>query len=322
MRADERNPTGFVPTQAQRDESERKGYWDHAIRYGLEYYVSGRFATAHGFISVNANILHHGVELLLKACLAKDDPIEKIRLYGNPKKGYYHDIVQLWQEFKLRQKVPPPVEFDAIVEGLHEFEHIRYPEFLIRDGAMIRIDIFDVENLPDENPGMREKQYALKLPQIDRLMGLLFAASGANPPAFLPRIENDEQAMIYYDMVRPTLFGRPKLTQPEGKSRIGLLFRKWLNAIGLSLGIVGVVFIWIWGPPQPSFEREVPLAVSEGTPLPGGKTAGQHTAEVKDQESRYRLMSSIGLAFILLGFATQLANEFLPRDQATPPRAK
>jgi hypothetical protein len=216
----DRNPTGIVLTQAQKDELERNGYWDHAIRYGLEYYVLGRFATAHGFISVNANVLHHGVELLLKACLAKDDPIEKIRLYGNRKGGYYHDIVQLWQEFKLRQNVPPPVEFDAIVEGLHEFERIRYPEFLIRDGGMIRIDIFDVENPPTENSGMPEKQYALKLPEIDRLMGLLLAASGANESFFVSRITNDKQAMIYYDMVRPTLFGRSiPASPPRPKSK-------------------------------------------------------------------------------------------------------
>jgi hypothetical protein len=233
---DDRNPTGIVLTQKQKDELERNGYWDHAIRCGLEYYVLGRFATAHGFISVNANVLHHGIELLLKACLAKDDPIETIRLYGNRKKGYYHDIVQLWQEFKLRQKVPPPVEFDAIVEGLHEFEHIRYPEFLIRDGAMIRIDIFDVDNPPNENPTMREKQYALNLPEIDRLMGLLLAASRANESFFVARIENHKQAMIYYDMIRPTLFGRPKPAPP--KSRPWIDWAWWLVLLAVIVVIV------------------------------------------------------------------------------------
>jgi hypothetical protein len=196
---DERNPTGITRTQEQQDELARRRYSDHAIRYGLEYYVSGRFATAHGFTPVNANILHHGVELLLKACLAKDDPTAKVRVYG-------HNIVQLWREFKSRQKVPPPAEFGAIIEGLHEFEHIRYPEFLISEGALILIDVFD--NPSVENRPTREKKYRLKLPEIDRLMALLFAASGANPEAFLPRIENDKQAMIYYNMIRPTLFGR------------------------------------------------------------------------------------------------------------------
>ena len=206
---DARNPTGIVLTQEQRDRSMRESYWIEAVRYGLQYYVVGRFATAHHFTPVSANILHHAVEMLLKACLAKDDPLDTILAYGNLKKGYGHDIDRLWQEFKARQTQPVSVEFDAVVAGLHAFEDIRYPEKLIRDGARITIDVFDVEALPLHNIGVvPEKSYSLKLPQIDRLMGWLFEASGANPPAFLPPFVNDEHALKYYDMVRPTLFGR------------------------------------------------------------------------------------------------------------------
>jgi hypothetical protein len=101
-----------------------------------------------------------------------------------------------------------PAEFDAIIEGLHAFEDIRYPETLIRDGATISIGIFEVETPVLRNGLVPEKAYSLMLPQIDRLMGLLFDASGANPPAFLPRVTEDKQALIYYGMVRSTLFGR------------------------------------------------------------------------------------------------------------------
>jgi hypothetical protein len=205
---DARNPTGVTFTQEQKDRSMREGYWDHAIRYGLDYYVVGRFAAAHGFTPVSANILHHAVELLLKARLAHDDPLDRILEYWHPKKGYGHDIVHLWQDFKARQPVAVPAEFNTIIEGLHAFEDIRYPERLIRDGAIILIDIFDVETPTVGKGHVPEKTYILKLPQIDSLMGLLFAASAANPPAFLPRITNDKQALTYYDMVRPTVFGR------------------------------------------------------------------------------------------------------------------
>ncbi len=185
----------------------REGYWNHAIRYSLDYYIAGRFTVAHHFTPVGANILHHAVELLLKACLAHDDPLEKILEYWHPKRGYGHDIVCLWQEFKVR-RAAAPAEFDAVIEGLHAFEDIRYPETLIRDGATILIDIFDVENPVVEDDQMPGKTYRLTLPQIDRLMGLLFDASGANPPALLPRVTDDAHALHYYNMVRPTLFGR------------------------------------------------------------------------------------------------------------------
>jgi len=200
-------------TQEELDESERQSYWYHAIEYGLDYYIAGRFATAHRFVPVSANLLHHGVELLLKACLAKDDPLEEIREYGRVKTGYSHDIVRLRQEFKVRQSSPVPAEFDAVVEGLHAFEEIRYPETLIRQGGTISIGIFEVEE-PIRTSG-EGNVYVLMLPQIDRLMGLLFTASGGNPPVFLPRVTDDKQAMIYYDMARQTLFGRPKGTPEE-----------------------------------------------------------------------------------------------------------
>jgi hypothetical protein len=209
----DRNPAGIVLTQAQKDDSERSSYWCNAIEYGLQYYVAGRFATAHRFIPVSANILHHAVELLLKACLAHDDPLDKIREYGHPKKGYGHDIRLLWQEFKARRPAPVAPEFDAIIEGLHAFEDIRYPETLIREGATISLGIFEVEYPPiTRNGKLPENLYVLMLPQIDRLVGLLFDSSGANPQAFLPQID-DKQALIYYEMVRTTLLGRPQEAQ-------------------------------------------------------------------------------------------------------------
>jgi hypothetical protein len=73
---------------------------------------------------------------------------------------------------------------------------------------MISIGIFEVENPVLGDGQIPEKLYVLMLPQIDRLMGFLFKASGANPPAFLPDVTEDKQAMIYYDMVRRSFFGR------------------------------------------------------------------------------------------------------------------
>lgn len=232
---DSRNPTGITFTQQQKDEIERHDYRYHAVEYGLGYYIAGRFSIAHRSIPVGASILHHAVEMLLKACLAKDDPIERIREYGPPKKGYGHDLTRLWQEFRARNQLPLTTEFDATIEALHNFDAIRYPETLIREGARIKINIFDVGDPPDTNGHIPEKLYALNLPEVDRLMGLLFPASGMNSLIFLPRLENDKQAMIYYNMIRPTLLGRTTPLLPEGGSWVVWVWWFFLFAVILMM---------------------------------------------------------------------------------------
>jgi hypothetical protein len=81
---------------------------------------------------------------------------------------------------------------------------------------------------------------------------------------------------------------------------------KWLNAIGLVFGIIGVVLIFIWGPPQPSFERGAALGLEDNTKLSNGKTVAQNNADIAAREERYKIMSRIGLVLIGLSFALQL----------------
>jgi hypothetical protein len=84
--------------------------------------------------------------------------------------------------------------------------------------------------------------------------------------------------------------------------------RRWLNALGLILGMIGVVIIFVWGPPQPSFQRGVWMGLQGGTRLPaqGGKTVDEISAETAEKEGNYRFMSRLGLGFVFLGFGCQL----------------
>ena len=204
---DDRNPTGIELSHEQRDQHFREGYWSHAIRYGIQYYVAGRFAAASGFTPVLANLLHHAVELFLKACLAYDDPVERIRQYGNSRTGYRHNLPLLWKEFKKRNLAVVQPEFDPIIEALHKFDEIRYPEQLIEGGATIIVDIFAVEDQVRDDRKDDQTSYTLKLPKIDELMGLLFAAARCNRELFLAEV-NDERRRLYYDKLTTTLFGR------------------------------------------------------------------------------------------------------------------
>jgi hypothetical protein len=200
-----RNPLGIKLTKEQMDESFRKSYWAYAVRYGLQYYVAGRFAATHRLTPVLANLLHHAVELLLKACLSNDDAIETIKKY---RQRYSHDILKLWDAFRSRKLDPGLVEFDEIIAALNDFEEIRYPERLIENGANMGIDLFveEPKRINGQEPG---RSYYLSLPPIDRLMGLLFEASNANPEVFLREIEDvNGVGSNYYQKLKATSFGR------------------------------------------------------------------------------------------------------------------
>ena len=73
----------------------------------------------------------------------------------------------------------------------------------------------------------------------------------------------------------------------------------WLNTVGFSLGIVGVVLIFIWGPPQPSLQEGRSLGIQ-------GPEVDRHNARVRSLRSRHNSRSRIGLGLILVGFGLQL----------------
>ena len=79
-----------------------------------------------------------------------------------------------------------------------------------------------------------------------------------------------------------------------------------LNTVGLSLGMLGVVLIFIWGPPQPNLEEEVGLALDPATVLTDGSRVSDIEKRQRRLRHRHQIMSSIGLALVFLGFAVQL----------------
>ena len=77
-----------------------------------------------------------------------------------------------------------------------------------------------------------------------------------------------------------------------------MMLAQCLNTLGLSLGMLGVVLIFIWGPPQPSFEGGVPLIVSIGTVLRDGTRVADLEEDAKRRKRRHRVMSSLGLVLV------------------------
>ena len=86
-----------------------------------------------------------------------------------------------------------------------------------------------------------------------------------------------------------------------------------LNTIGLVVSIIGVWFLFFWGPPQPSFETGISIGLQDATPLDrSGKTVADHNREVEAKRKRYTTMSRVGLLLIIVGFVLQLCALWLP----------
>jgi hypothetical protein len=94
------------------------------------------------------------------------------------------------------------------------------------------------------------------------------------------------------------------LPHPHNRGKGAVL--RWLNVVGLTFGMIGVLLIFIWGPPQPSFQRGVPLVLEDSNVLPNGKTVKQNNEDIAAQERFYRMMSQLGLVLIFVGFGCQL----------------
>jgi hypothetical protein len=69
---------------------------------------------------------------------------------------------------------------------------------------------------------------------------------------------------------------------------------RWLNSLGLVLGMGGVVMIFFWPPPLPSFETTVPLTAD-----------GETDPKAVARNIRHWRRSRIGLGLIFLGFLAQ-----------------
>jgi len=80
--------------------------------------------------------------------------------------------------------------------------------------------------------------------------------------------------------------------------------RKTFNVLGLLCGIIGVIIIFCYGPPQPNFEKGIAIGLE-------AQQATQHDAQVSALRDKYETWSRTGLSFILIGFVFQFVAEML-----------
>jgi hypothetical protein len=84
-----------------------------------------------------------------------------------------------------------------------------------------------------------------------------------------------------------------------------------LTAVGLVLGMIGGMMIFVWGPPQPSFPDHVGLSLEDNTPMGDGKTVKDLVDDEQRKRQKYANMSKAGLVLIIIGFAVQLIDAWI-----------
>lgn len=84
-----------------------------------------------------------------------------------------------------------------------------------------------------------------------------------------------------------------------------------LEYAGLIANMVGTLMAFFFGYPQPSHDEGVAILVEDGTPLPDGRTAAQHDADVRKQKALYTILSRLGLAVMFVGFGLQFLALYL-----------
>ena len=169
-------------------------YKMHAFRVALQYYGTGRYAVACNFTPVSANLLHHAVELCLKGCLAPILGVAALR-------GYSHDIRKLWSIFRENFPDESLASFDQLIQELHNFEQIRYPESLIKGGGFFSVGFpSGARNVQLLGPKLPE--YNLSVEDVDRLIKQFFVLGNLNPEFY--SLLRQEHAARYFSYLNKT----------------------------------------------------------------------------------------------------------------------
>jgi len=171
------------------------------LRYCIGYYIAARFSVFSG-LWIMGNLFHHAVEMLLKGFLCID--LEEKAMKNFSKSG--HSLLDAWKLFKGVIGDKNADQFDDIITSLDEFEDIRYPDRVIKQGAIIVIDPLSIDgkkfqSSPNANHynilnGRREKIYRFNLSSIYSLIEFIFIKTAIDPNSFINLYGNDEMKYL------------------------------------------------------------------------------------------------------------------------------
>ncbi|MEQ1864983.1 MAG: hypothetical protein ABL996_10050 [Micropepsaceae bacterium] len=149
----------------------------HFFRAATEYYISARFGIYNGLGHVAANQLHHAVEQYCKGVLSATMTLANLKQLG-------HRLPTIWAAVKSLAADPTLNRFDAAIGDLDKFERVRYPDEIIKLGAIFDIAPGRDAPVPPQFVGATAPPvYALRLGPIDDLVDEIFRIAQINRDA-------------------------------------------------------------------------------------------------------------------------------------------
>jgi hypothetical protein len=135
---------------------------DRYIRLGVEYYIAGRQAALLQHM-VAANLLHHALEMTLKA------PFREFMAPGQLANQFGHDLPKLWSEFKFHANDARLDRYDQLVDQLNPWDEFRYPDFEKTSTLMLEVSRSSIPYQPLKG----KTNYVVCLEDFDELFELL-----------------------------------------------------------------------------------------------------------------------------------------------------
>ena len=145
-----------------------------------QYYIAARLAAQAMLIPIYGNLLHHAIDMYLKAALVGTLPVADMK-----RKPYNHDLTALWQRFKAEESNPSLDSFDPTIQALHKFESIRYPDDIVNKGMFGSIAWEPHHAVTASGSAKLPPKYEVIIGNADNLVFEIFQRTQINPKVYL-----------------------------------------------------------------------------------------------------------------------------------------
>lgn len=162
------------------------------FRMGVQYYVAARSSALAHATPIAGNLYHHAIEMLLKGGLVDFTSEKDRRKLG-------HALKLSWKRFKQQYPKAKLSGFNRTIKTLDQFEEIRYPEKITRDGMYSSISRKRTRKKPVHPLDAKKAVYSIERHDLDGLVIAIFDACSINPSFWIGEYSDHGRHVLHED---------------------------------------------------------------------------------------------------------------------------